>query len=382
MSKYLQDMRSMVGLSILSRAFGMLTTIALARILGASNFGIYSIVVNTANSAYSLIRLGIDAAVHVHTAESHETNKEKEEKGILLAAGFLLLSCAGLIGGGFCLIGAPWIAETIYGDVGLAYWVRFAGVLVVIQCVSQFAYTVFAGLENFRFYSKIIVIFSGIGLIITLISSLIFDLIGAVASLLITQALIVFVLLPKCLAMLRESEIVLRIEAFGRMANKIFRTGFYFYVSGLISVPIIYYVQGILVRYCGLDSLGQLRVVVSICTIVSLVPTSISAVMISHLAKHKIEEGLKFANKIDQNIKLVWGFSLLLSTLLFFAFPLLVKLLFGESYMDATIPGALALCGVVLTCVLGVLNNLLLSIKRTGLMLVGSIAQVDRKSVV
>ena len=130
----------------------------LARVLGSANFGIYSIVVNTANSAYGLVRLGVDAAIHVHTAEHHSDAETRNAKGQMLGAGLILLSGAGIIGAMICLMFAQWIATEIYGQPELVQWIRLAAILVFFQCLSQFCYASLAGLHRFNEYAKVMIL--------------------------------------------------------------------------------------------------------------------------------------------------------------------------------------------------------------------------------
>lgn len=364
MSQYLRNIGAMIGQSTIQRLLGMLTTIVLARVLGSTNFGIYSIVVNTAGSAYGFVRMGIDAAIHVHTS-AHDSNVQtREAKGQMLGAGLILLMGAGVIASVSCLVFAHWIADVVYGQPKLGEWIRLAAVLVFLQCLSQFCYASLAGLHRFNEYAKVMILVALLNILSASAGSWLWGLSGAIYAYIFVQGITTYLLWHHTAIALRRDEIILRFQQLRSSFRTLINTGFPFYVSGLLAIPVYYYLQGTLGRDVGLDSLGQLRVIVSITAIITFLPTSIAAVMISHLARESGADYSNFIQKTLANIKFIWIFVLIASAATFTVLPLLIHLLFGSSYTGVITPASAALIASVLSCIIGVVNNVALSRKR------------------
>lgn len=364
MSQYVRNMGAMIGQSTIQRLMGMLTTIVLARVLGSANFGIYSIVVNTASSAYGLVRLGVDAAIHVHTAEHHSDTDTRNAKGQMLGAGLVLLSMAGIFGAVICLVFAQWIAVEIYGKPGLEQWIRLAAFLVFLQSISQFVYTLLAGLHRFKDYAKVMVISVSASAVVLSISSFFGGLHGALFGLIAMQTVTLWLLYRRARAAILTEHISLQFRRFTANATHLLKTGFPFYAAGLLSVPSAYYVQGLLTQNSGLEAMGGLRVITSITTLVSFVPTAIAAVMVSHLTRSSTSDYTDFVRTTLLNVKYIWLFVLIAGAGILTFLPLLVNVLFGQTYKSYTAPASLAILSSVLACLMGVVGNISFSRKR------------------
>jgi O-antigen/teichoic acid export membrane protein len=364
MSQYVRNMGAMIGQSTIQRLLGMFTTIVLARVLGSANFGIYSIVVNTANSAYGLVRMGIDAAIHVHTAELHSDAETREAKGQMLGAGLILLMGAGIMGAVICLVFAQWIADVIYGQPELAHWIRLAAILVFFQCSSQFCYASLAGLHRFNEYARVMILAAFLNILSTSMASWFWNLHGALFAFIFVQVITSCLLWYYAIKVLKLESISLKFLQVKKSFRSLIRTGFPFYLSGLIAMPVFYYLQGTLGRIVGLDSLGQFRVIVSITTMISFLPVSIAAVMVSNLAREYGSDYTNFVRQTLLSIKFTWIFVLLTSAAVFTILPILISVLFGKSYGDAIAPATAALISSIFSCILGVVGNVALSRKR------------------
>ena len=195
-------------------------------------------------------------------------------------------------------------------------------------------------------------------------ASWLWSLTGALYAFLIVQGFTTYFLWRQVISALRLDEIIPRFVHFRRSVRSLISTGLPFYGAGLLAIPVSYYLQGDLGRTIGLDALGQLRVVVSITAMISFLPTSIAAVMVSHLARESGSDYASFVKKTLANMKFVWIFVLFSGVATFSIMPILIDMLFGGSYAGAIVPASAALISAVLACVLGVVSNVVLSRKR------------------
>ena len=375
MSGYLSNILAMMGMTTITRAMGMVTTVIMARVLGSAQFGLYSIVVNTANSAYGMVSLGIDAAIHVHTAQHHDDAASRAAKGQLLGAGFLLLMLAGIAGGLGCWLGAPWIAATIYKQPELTGWLSLSGILVFIQCMTQFCWTLLAGLHRFEGYAKVMSCMSVTSTLLLSLASLYLSLAGALKALIVVQLLTILFLSRLARSAMALESIRIKYASAGISVLRLLKIGLPFYLAGLVNVPTLYYAQGLLTQTAGIESMGGLRVIGSITALVTFLPSSIAGVMVSALTKKSTSDYGAFVSAMLLNIKYIWLFSMICAAGVVAVLPMLFDLLFGDEYRGFAAPAGIAIVASVFICVLGVVGNIAFSRQKVAFILFYNLVQ-------
>lgn len=360
----------------MQRLFGMVTTVLLARVLGVANFGVYSAITNTASSAYGMVRLGVDASIHVHTAEADQGEDSRQNKGDMLGAGLLLLVVSGVLGAAACVLLSDWLATTVYGQPELARWMVFAAGLVLLQCLSQFCFTALAGLHQFVVYSRVMVVSAVLTTLAVSVGAYSHGISGALAGMLGVQGVTVFLLARSARGALHADGIILRYGAVKQWGPRHLRLGFPFYAAGLLAVPAGLYLQGMLSRYAGLEALGELRAITAMLALISFIPTAASAAMVSLLTRSSTSDYASFIQQSLIHIKYIWIFAALSGLGVYLILPMTINLLFGETYMGAVAPASFAILSTIIACVLGFSSNIIFSRKRVGLILVQTICQV------
>ena len=373
--QYVRNMAALVGQTTAERLLGMLSTVVVARLLGVTAFGAYSVVVNMASSAYGMVRLGVDGSIHVHTAEADQDEISYQDKGNMLGAGLLLLLGAGMVGTTAILLLGHWFATTVYGQPELARWMIFAAGLVMLRCVSQFCYATLAGMHQFVAYSRLRVLSAVFALLCVSVGAYSFGIRGALAGMLGAQAVFVFMLARSTRGALYANRVLLRLGAVKQWVHRHLRLGFPFYAAGLISVPVALFLQGILSRHVGLKALGELRAITAVLALISFIPTAVSAAMVSLLTRSSTSNYLSFIQQSLLHIKYIWLLAVFSGLAVFIVLPMIVKLLFGEAYAGAVAPASYAILSTIIACVLGFVNNIIFSRRRTGLILVMTLCQ-------
>jgi O-antigen/teichoic acid export membrane protein len=378
--QYFEGAGALVAQSILQRLLGLATTAVLARILGPTLFGTFTAVQNTSTAAYGVIKLGTDASIHVHSATVHG-DQSNIVLGRIFGSGAVLLLIVGLAGLIGIAVSSDWLATTLFGEPELAKWIPIAGLLVFLQCASQFYVASLAGLNKFLEYSRVIAAASTIGAVMLVAGCAIWGLTGAIAAAIATQLLTVALLARLSILTFRRANIHLTLSDFKEWTKRHVSFGLGYYAAGLISIPVIYYFQALLVQIAGIGGLGELRVVASIVTIVSFVPAATSAAFISLLSRSSAESPDVFAEHLLLNLKLVWSFALTVALGLFLILPQLIKVVFGLKYMNITMAASIAIIGATLACVLVFADNALLSRRRVTILFGQSVVQTAGLSV-
>lgn len=373
--QYARNIGLLVGQSFFQRVLGMVSTVVLARTLGAAGFGTYSVVMTTSNSAFGLVRLGVDAAIHVRTAEGFSTDEARSRIEQLLAAGLLLMSFAGGVGALVCVAFAGPLAAAIYDKPELTVWIRVAGVAVFLFSLWQFCYATLAGLHRFAECTLVMAVVAVMNFAAVSFGALWFGVSGAVTGLIGVQAFSVVWMAKVMLSALRREQLWFAFRNTWSNARSLLVIGSPLYIAGLVSIPVTYFLQGMIVRSGGLEELGYLRVVVALVSIVSFVPMSASAAMTSMFAQTRTREEGALAYRIAQNIRLILVFALLTATGITVLLPWLIPLLFGSAYLAAMGAASVALVTAVLASVTTVVHTALLSGRKMAVLLGAMVLQ-------
>ena len=363
MKSYVNSLIAMVGQSAIQRVAGLFTSMVLARTLGSDGLGIYSLIVTLSNSVSNLIKLGIDSSLHVSISNPNLILKGGDKlsnRNSIIAVGFLGMLLAGSLGGFLTFMFSSHIALKIYGNLTLSVWIQCSASLVLINCVTQFFYVTLAGLNHFNQYARIVnQITLGSSVLIS-VAAIFWKLEGVLVGLIVTQMVTLFLLYRQFVASIALEGIKLKITNAVTIFKKLIKLGLPFYLAGLTSIPVSWYAQGLLVSNYGVDSLGILRVIGSITSIVAFLPTAIAAVVISKIS-HQDEDVSLAKIFADQSLKYTWAITLLISQGIFSVYPALLNTLFGIQYDEAIRLGGLGIISAVLMSIVGALSNIALS---------------------
>ena len=370
LASYLRGAGALTGQAIFQRLLGAASSIVLARGLGVAGFGAYSAVVYTASSAFGMVKLGVDTAIHVYAARAKGDPADNHVTGQLLGAGLSVLAAGGVVASVVIAVGANWLAEAVFGDPSLAALLRSAGLLTALQCLIQFGHSVLAGFQEFSVYARRMVVGSVVVLVLSATGMWVYGLPGALTGYGLSQFALAVSLGYAAARAMRARKISMSLARPGRAITSLMRLGLPFYGSGLVAIPVFYYLQGLLSRSAGVESLGLLRVIATLTTIVAFVPGSVAAVTTSSLTRLRAEQGTRESKVYDYailNVKAIWYLTTVSAVVLAIFTPLLVSLVFGPAYASAIEPGMVALFATAFSTTAAAAGSLFFAMERSGI---------------
>lgn len=377
-AKYLRGAGILIAQGAAQRVLGAVTSIVLARGLGTTGFGAYSAVITTATSAYGLVRFGVDAAIHVYAARTRLDVEASRLTGEVLGAGLGLLTALGLLAGICLAVGAEWLAVKIFGQADLSQLLRFAGLLTALQCLTQFSYAALVGFQQFAAYAKVMILNGLSVLTLTTIGMSLFGVAGALGGYGIGQTILAGSLGYATARAIKEHGIRLAFTASRRGVSSLLRLGVPFYLAGLVTVPVTFFLQGLLSRSAGVESLGLLRVIGTITSLIAFIPGSIAAATTSTLTRMGSESektGTKVFDYGFLHIKAVWYLTMMTAIVLAIITPTLITILFGYEYLDAIEPSTLALFSAALSATVAASGSLFFAVQRSSVIFWQAISQ-------
>lgn len=147
---------SMTG-SVFSRAFIVVATVWVARILGKICYGEYGLIISTVNSFILFSSVGIGMTATKYVSEFAETDKERAGK--IIGLSYLTTLGAGILLTVVFLILAPWISNHVMKSPHLVNELRLGILFVVIAAINAAQLGILTGFQAFREIATVNILF-------------------------------------------------------------------------------------------------------------------------------------------------------------------------------------------------------------------------------
>ncbi len=319
--------------SVVGRLSGVLVLVPLARLLGANQLGIYSLVFFLVQSGSILGRLGVDIAMHRNGAQIYRT--DPVATGRLLGVGSVLMGLSFTI-----LTAAVWLLRLPLAGYWLsnkdaAAWFGYAALTLFAEGISSIMMTGLLSLHNFKDHSLSTTAGALSRLLLSPVLAWHYGLAGAFVGLMVgswLQASVAFFYFRRSI---QQHHILLNLKNFRQESYQILRFGVPFYAGsaliGLVSLPMM----GEIGRVAGVETLGELRIGQSLSQIVGFLPGAIAPVAVSILSEAHGTQSEDFQRLRSLHLRSNWILALTLAMLLNLTAQSLIGVLFGKEYLGA-----------------------------------------------
>lgn len=137
-----------VAAAVISRGFGLITWMIVARVLGRRVFGELGILQNTFGLLQNLSLFGLGIMATKYVAQYRAS--EKERAGRVVGLSVLVATASGTLMAVAAAAAAPWIAARVLGAPHLGGVLRIGALLVVVYAVTGVLEGALAGFEAFK----------------------------------------------------------------------------------------------------------------------------------------------------------------------------------------------------------------------------------------
>lgn len=317
--------------NVISKLASALTLPLLARLLGPSALGIYSIVFAMAQTGQAISSLGAEVVMHRNGAQYKTIGSEAV--GRLFGVGMSLVCVMSLLCGAAVWLFRVPLATHWLARPDLSGWLGAAALLILLQPLGAVPLLFLASLQEFRAYamrSSLGIVF---GSVVTILLTWTYGLTGAVVGMLVAalgQTVWSFLIVRPAL---RARAIRLRIDGFWQETSAILRMGFpYYYGNTLLGALVVLPVMGLVGRYGGLSDLGYLRVAQSMAAIIGFIPAAISPAALSFLSASLADNLGSFQRLRIAHLRGVWTLLLMLTCPACLLLPTIIRVIFGSAY--------------------------------------------------
>lgn len=361
--------------SVMVRLSGILVLAPLARILGAQQLGIYSLMFWIVQCATLFGLLGIDTAMHRNGSQTYET--DPQATGRLLGSGSLIMTFSlTAIAISLWIWRAP-LAQHWLANPSASRWLGYAAIITCVEGLSLVASTLILSLHGFRYHSFATSTGAIARLVLSPLCAWLYGLQGALFGLVCASSLQCIAAIISFWRLKKKYRINLSLQGFWSESYKILKFGIPFWMGNALVALLVLPIMGEIGRIAGVETLGQLRIAQSLSQIVGFLPGAIAPVAISLLSEAHATTGKneEFLRLRSLHLRGNWLFCLSLVLFLSLGSHPSIDLLFGRAYRDA-IPLVIGMGWTSMLVVIAEnLNVYSLSAGNTRLIAIASIAQ-------
>lgn len=349
---------------IVSRILQGLAPIILARYLGPKEYGVYALVLSLVGIVTGVAHLGQNTALQKFLPEYSITNPSRGgailAHTVILVSGALAILCSGLF------FASEWIASALYHDASLTHVFQFSALLVLTLSLFNLASSATAGLQDFKTYSRAMIVrsaaFLGLGWLGVCLLGLYGALLGQLLGSLLGLALLTVAVLKLARQRLPGA---FHLHFSTDVLREIFSFAFPALLGGLLASTGYWWANTLLARQVGFEQVGLFGVAFALMQLIILVPSNLSVPAVSFMSEtYASAPREQFAALVSTNIRLIWALTLPLAVACAFFSGVIIKVFFGPSYSGATLLGSMMSVVALIVTVGSVIGNAVASAGR------------------
>ena len=338
--------------SLIFKGFFLVSSIAVARILGRSQYGELGIIQSTINMFVAFAGFGLGVTSTKYVAEMRDD--DPENAGTFIASSNIIAALIGVCFTALFFILSPVITEKLIDAPDLADEMRLGSLILFFSAINGAQTGAMAGFENFKDIAKINVSVGLFSLPVQILMTLFFGLYGAITGFGLTfllQWILYYFFLRKTA---QRFNIRIRIGKSLKNISYLWEFSIPALFGGIIVSMALWYANTILVtRTNGFNEMAVFNAASQWQNIVLFIPMAISQIslpLFSH-SKNNIEKFTKF---IKYNIIINFSICLIFATI-FALFSKYIMQSYGNSFRE----GYLVLIILSFTAVLISLNTVI-----------------------
>lgn len=240
--------------SILYRGALALTMIALARVLGKSAYGQFSIIISTVLMGETLAILGMGVTATKHIAQYRTRSPERIIGVIQLTIGVVTATGGALAGAVY--IWAPWLARTVLNAPEVAYGLRIGALVLLFESLYGAMISILNGFQAYRSVSAINAVMGALLLSLVPLGGYLRGVEGALEAMIASSLTTWLVACAVVLRRLRDEKIAVTCGFAGRELGLVWNFGIPAFMTSLLNAGTNWAGGAYLVNRSGYAEMG------------------------------------------------------------------------------------------------------------------------------
>lgn len=338
--KILKSITIFGGLQFLNLAIGIIRSKLAALWLGTLGVGFLGLFITTFNLLSGILNLGLPTSTIRHLSGKYGITLSKNIK-IVEILSFIF----GGIGGLICLIFAKTLSEYTFKTIDYTWAFQLLSVSLFLKQMSSIYSSIIQSRIHLKHLANANIVANLIGILFTLPLYYYFRIDGIIYNILVI-GLVEFIVFYVFFKRLKFEKVKLNKNDVINESKEILADGFFFNISGNLTLLSSYLLQIFITYYGGMKILGYYFSGYTILnTYVSIIFTAMSVDYFPRISKNK--EDIKTMNE-EVNFQIFIGTAILLPILLFLLFfsKFVIEILFSKEFSEAALYLQIAILGV------------------------------------
>lgn len=324
---------------ITMKAMALLNSVIAARMLGPSDYGIFSVIVNLQNFAVIMACTGIPLALAKYISQwrSIDESVARDIGSALMRVLVFSALAAGMV---YFVLAEP-IAVGVYGDHDLIWPIRLSSVFVIASSVNVAFTSVAQGCLRISSLAKVNAFVAVIAQPLTLAFILLFGLLGAILAQVCATSVSVLLLWSIARRVLKLSFVRTRKKLIPSNPGMMLSFTLPAFLSSLLLVPAYWFGRTVLAVHWGFDSVGEFQVAESLSQLMLIIPSAVSVPLLPLVSEMHAKESEKVGGTSSSLLRMMMLVAVPVGIM---AFPLIrfaLSILYGTDYENASTTTAL-----------------------------------------
>lgn len=342
---------------VLIRAAGLARSVILARTLGPSTFGSYSIVISFLFTAMVLSAFGLPKACAKFIAEKGGDRKAQGE--VLSAVWLISLLISAAIGLAVFVLSDAF-ASGIYREPSLSLPLALVGIILGLLTLYEVGLSTLQGFKEVRVRAAIVTIGGIVSVFVVGLLAYLKGLNGAMNGWLIASAVSLGLVIVAIARQMSKAQVRLARPSTA-MVRMILGFSLLAFLAGSLAIPVYLYGDTLLARSDGFVVVGWMGVARSVGQLALLIPTAVAIPLLPMISENSLN---RVKGTFSRIFRVNWFLALWISVLVGSSAKWLVPMLYGEPYAAASLVVYIYCIAAFLMAVASIYSSLLIGTGR------------------
>ena len=288
-----------IGGAIISKAFLMIFNMIVSRLLGETQYGIYSLINNTVQTFTVFAGAGIGVTLTRYVALYRD--KDKEMTGIIIKTLTLFNSVLSIIIGVLVFIFAKDISNLINESTDITLYIKITSVTIFFTSVALILQSALQGFEEYKKIAIAQMISNIVMILIGILATKLYGIIGSITSLMILQIITSIFFIISIKNIITKKNIKLKFEVNEIVKEAVKKVAIPAFGASIFVVPLLWITNSIFTKQNGYEEFAAFSVCLQWFTILNYLPQQLGQVKPIYTQLYedkKVKELKKVVNKM------------------------------------------------------------------------------------
>ena len=303
-----------IGGAIISKAFLMIFNMIVSRLLGETQYGIYSLINNTVQTFTVFAGAGIGVTLTRYVALYRD--KDKEMTGIIIKTLTLFNSVLSIIIGVLVFIFAKDISNLINESTDITLYIKITSVTIFFTSVALILQSALQGFEEYKKIAIAQMISNIVMILIGILATKLYGIIGSITSLMILQIITSIFFIISIKNIITKRNIKLKFEVNEIVKEAVKKVAIPAFGASIFVVPLLWITNSIFTKQNGYEEFAAFSVCLQWFTILNYLPQQLGQVKPIYTQLYEDKKVKELKKVVNKMMLFSTGFSIIVAIIL------------------------------------------------------------------